>query len=235
MPGYGQFCPIARASEIFAERWTPLIVREIMTDRHHFNEILHGLHGLSPTLLGDRLRRLELADIVERRPNPIGRGSTYYLTASGQELAAVVKALGVWGQRWLEIRHEHLDPDFLMWAVYSHLPPAALPARRHVVRFDFARPRRTYWLVLRRPDPDLCYSDPGFGDDLIVRGDLEALARIYLGELELRAAREAGLVELEGSREAVASMSRWFPRSSFAAHARPVRYDRGRQRFLPVA
>lgn len=235
MAGYGQFCPIARASEIFAERWTPLILREIMSDHHHFNEMLQGLHGLSPSLLGERLRRLELADIVERRPNPRGRGSTYYLTPSGAELAAVVKALGVWGQRWLEVRHEHLDPDFLMWAVYSHLPPDDLPARRQVVRFDIARPKRSYWLVLQRPEPELCYSDPGFGDDLVVRGDLEALARVYLGELELKAARAAGLVVVEGPREAAAAMLRWFPRSSFATHARHVTYNRREQKFVPVA
>jgi len=235
MAGYGQFCPVARASEIFAERWTPLILRELLQDRHHFNEMLRGLHGLSPTLLGERLRRLERAGVVEARPNPDGRGSTYYLTPSGAQLADVVKALGVWGQQWLEIGREHLDPDFLMWAVYSHLPPDQLPARRQVVRFDFSKPRRSYWLVLRRPDPDLCYSDPGFGDDLIVRGDLEALARVYLGEVELASARAAGLVELDGSREAAAGLTSWFHRSSFAAHARRFKYDRGAGRFQPVA
>lgn len=235
MAGYGQFCPVARASEIFAERWTPLILREIMSDHHHFNEMLKGLHGLSPSLLGERLRRFEQADIVERRPNPHGRGSTYYLTSSGAELATVIKALGIWGQRWLEIRHEHLDPDFLMWAVYTHLPADRLPPRRQVVRFDFEQPRRSYWLVLEKPDPELCYSDPGFGDDLVVRGSLEALARVYLGEVELRAARVAGLIEIDGSRAATAALMQWFPRSSFAAAARPMKYDRGEKRFLPVA
>ena len=235
MAGYGQFCPIARASEIFAERWTPLILREIMQGRHHFNEMLRGLHGLSPTLLGERLRRLERAGIVEARPNPAGRGYTYHLTPSGEQLSDVVKALGTWGQQWLEIGREHLDPDFLMWAVYSHLPEDQLPPHRQVVRFDFARPRRSYWIVLRRPDPDLCYTDPGFGDDLVVRGDLEALVRVYLGEIELSSARAAGLIQVEGSRQVAAALPRWFPRSSFAAKARRFKYDRGGQRFVPVA
>ena len=235
MDGYGQFCPVARASEVFAERWTPLIVRELMSDRHHFNEILKGLHGASPTLLGERLRRLERAGIVETRPNLGGRGSTYYLTPSGTQLAAVVRALGVWGQQWLELRREHCDPDVLMWAVFTHLAPESLPARRQVVRFEFRELRRTYWLVLRRPDPDLCYNDPGLGDDVVVRGDLETLVRVYLGQLELKAARAAGLVEVEGTRDAITSLSMWFPRSGFAAHARPVKYDRGGQRFVPVA
>jgi DNA-binding HxlR family transcriptional regulator len=210
-------------------------VREIMSDRHHFNEILKGLHGASPTILGERLRRLEKAGIVETHPNPNGRGSTYYLTPSGTELAAVVRALGVWGQQWLELRREHCDPDVLMWAVFTHLVPENLPARRQVVRFEFRELGRTYWLVLRRPDPDLCYNDPGFGDDVVVRGDLETLVRVYLGQLDIRGARAAGLVEVDGSREAVASLSKWFPRSGFAAHARPVKYEAAGKRFVKVA
>ena len=232
VPGYGQFCPIARASEVFAERWTPLILREIMHDRHHFNEIHQGLHRISPTLLGERLRRLEGAQIIETRPNPSGRGSTYYLTPAGLQLAEVVKALGVWGQRWLEVGREHLDPDVLMWAIFSHLSHDSMPARRQVVRFDFPSERRSYWLVLRRPDPDICYTDPGFGDDVIVHADLEALVRVYLGQTDLASARRAGLVEIEGPRAAVTALTRWLPRSGFAAHARPVRYDRRAREFV---
>src|SRR5256712_12218182 len=198
MDGYGQFCPVARASEVFAERWTPLILRELMSDRHHFNEILKGLHGASPTLLGERLRRLERAGIVETRPNPGGRGSTYYLTPSGTQLAAVVRALGAWGQQWLELRREHCDPDGLMWAGFTHLAPESPPAERQAGRFEFREPRRTYWLVLRRPDPDLCFNDPGFCDDVVVRGDLESLVRAYLGPLELRDALVGRLLEVDG-------------------------------------
>ena len=232
MTGYGQFCPVARASEIFAERWTPLILRELMSERHHFNEILRGLHGCSPTLLRERLRRLERADVIEARPNPTGRGSTYYLTPSGTQLTEVVRALGAWGQYWLELEREHIDPDYLMWAIFTHLAEDALPARRQVVRFEFPKLRRTYWLILRRPDPDLCYSDPRFGDDVVVRGDVEALVRVYLGQTDLRAARAAGLVELDGGRDAVAAVARWFPRSGFAGFAQPVRFDRAQATFV---
>jgi DNA-binding HxlR family transcriptional regulator len=230
--GYGQFCPVARASELFAERWTPLILREIMHDRHHFNEIHRGLHRISPTLLGERLRRLERAHIIETRPNPSGRGSTYYLKPAGLQLAEVVKALGVWGQQWLEVGREHLDPDVLMWRIYMGLSPDSLPGRRQVVRFDFSRERKSYWLVLRRPDPDLCYTDPGFGEDVVVHADLEALVRVYLGQTDLASARRAGLVEIDGPREAVTAVARWLPRSGFAAHARPVRYDRSTRAFV---
>ena len=234
MPAYGQFCPIARASEIFAERWTPLVLREVIAGRHHFNEILKGLHSISPSVLGDRLRRLETSGILEALPNPTGRGSTYFLTPSGQELASVVRALGEWGMRWLSLEPEHLDADFLMWRIFKHLRVDELPAQRRVARFDLKGEPKSYWLVLQRGDPDLCYSDPGFGDDIVVRADLETLVRVYLGELEFKKARSAGLVEIEGQRDLASALARWFPQSGFAGAARRMRYDETTQAFVPV-
>ena len=232
MSGYGQFCPVARASEIFAERWTPLILREIRVDHHHFSEILKGLHRVSPSVLGQRLRSLERVGVIETRPNPGGRGSTYYLTEAGRQLADVIQSLGVWGQRWLEVGPEHLDPDVLMWQVFKHLDPAQLPAARRVVRFELHGVRRHYWLVLQRDDPDLCFSDPGFGEDLVVRASVEALVRVYLGQLSLADARGCGQVAAEGPRELARSMDDWFPRSGFAQHAHPVSFDRFTKSFV---
>lgn len=234
MSGYGQFCPVARASEIFAERWTPLILREINVGHHHFSEILHGLHRVSPSVLGQRLRRLERVGVIEARANPSGRGSTYHLTEAGRQLAEVIQALGVWGQRWLELGPEHLDPDVLMWQVFQHLDPSRLPPSRKVVRFELQGARRRYWLVLSRDDPDLCYTDPGFGDDLAVRSSVEALIRVYLGQLTLTDAMRSGQVRAEGSRELVRCIEDWFPRSGFASHAKRVRFDQVGQSFIPT-
>ena len=234
MPSYGQFCPISRASEIFAERWTPLILREIMAGHHHFSEMLKGVHRISPSMLGQRLKTLERVGVIEARPNPIGRGSTYHLTEAGIQLGDVVRNLGVWGQQWLELERDHLDPDFLMWAIFTHLPGDDLPARRHVVRFEFKGVPQRYWLVLKRGDPDLCYSDPGLGDDVVVRANLEAVTRVYLGQLDLVAARRAGLVEIDGPRDLLRAFPVWFPRSGFAAHARAVRYDPADKAFVRV-
>jgi DNA-binding HxlR family transcriptional regulator len=235
MAGYGQFCPVARASEIFAERWTPLILRELLAGHHHFSEILKGLHRISPSLLGQRLRSLERVAVIEARPNPTGRGSTYHLTKAGSQLAELVGALGIWGQNWLELQPEHLDSDILMWAILTHLHVDKLPAQRRVVRFEFRDEKKRYWLVLRRDDPDICYSDPGYGDDLVIRTDLEAITRIYLGQLSLADARRCDLLDIEGPRELARSVYEWFPVSGFAAHARPVKYDRASQTFSQVA
>jgi len=232
MSGYGQFCPVARASEIFAQRWTPLILREIMAGRHHFSEVLKGLHSISPSMLGQRLRSLERNGVIETRPNPSGRGSTYHLTEAGSQLAELVRGLGVWGQQWLEIQPEHLDTDFLMWRILKHLDIARLPPRRQVARFEFHGETKRYWLVLRRDDPDLCYSDPGFGDDLVIRTDIEAITRIYLGQLRLIDARRSGLIEVDGPPALARRVDEWFPISGFAAHAHTVRYDRHSRSFV---
>ncbi|HET7419469.1 MAG TPA: helix-turn-helix domain-containing protein [Candidatus Dormibacteraeota bacterium] len=232
MSGYGQFCPVARASEIFAERWTPLILREIRAGNHHFSEILKGLHRASPSVLGQRLRSLERLGVVESRPNPSGRGSTYHLTEAGVQLAAIIEPLGAWGQRWLEIGPEHMDPDVLMWKLFKHLDASRLPVRRRVARFELDGVRRRYWLVLSRDDPDLCYSDPGFGDDLVVHATVEALIRVYLGQLPLAEAVRCGQVRLDGSGELARGMTEWFPRSGFAPHARPMSYDVSKKSFV---
>jgi DNA-binding HxlR family transcriptional regulator len=232
MSGYGQFCPVARASEIFAERWTPLIVREIMSGHHHFSEILKGLHSISPSMLGQRLRSLEHKGVIETWPNPTGRGSTYHLTEAGSQLAEIVRGLGIWGQQWLELQREHLDGHVAMWAILTHLRADKLPPQRRVVRFEFRDEKRRYWLVLRRDDPDLCYSDPGFGDDLVIRTDLECITRVYLGQLRLAEARRSGRLEVEGPRELARRLDEWFPVSPFAPHARPMRYDRHSQSFV---
>jgi DNA-binding HxlR family transcriptional regulator len=234
MAGYGQFCPVARASEIFAERWTPLVLREILVGRHHYSEILKGCHRISPSLLGQRLRTLEAVGVIETRPNPAGRGSTYHLTDAGRQLGELVVALGNWGQSWLELQPRHLDSDVLMWAILTHLHLDRLPPQRRVVRFEFRDEKKRYWLVLRRDDPDICYSDPLYGDDLVIRTDLEALTRVYLGQLSLADAQRCGLLETEGPRELARSLAAWFPVSSFASHARPVRYDTDSRSFKRI-
>lgn len=231
VPEYGQFCPIARASEIFAERWTPLILREILAGRHHFGEILKGLHRISPSTLGERLRSLERAGVLSTGPNPTGRGATYYLTDAGARLAELVKELGVWGQQWLELGRDHLDADYLMWKIFKHLAPERLPRYRRVVRFEFRGELKRYWLVLRGEDSDLCYSDPCFGDDLVVRADLEALTRVHLGEFAIEEARRAGLLEIDGPRELVRGFAQWFPLSRFAPYARHAQYDSSTRSF----
>ena len=122
MQGYGQFCPIALGAEVFAERWTPLILREIVLfDRHHFTEIQHGVGRISQSLLSTRLRTLEAAGVIERRPNRLGRGWEYHPTPAGRELETVLNELGIWAQHWIELREEDCDPSYLMQTLHAIL------------------------------------------------------------------------------------------------------------------
>lgn len=217
---YGQFCPVALASEVFAERWTPLIVRELVAGRHRFNELKQGVGGISQSLLVQRLRTLEEAGIVERVRNGAARGWEYHLTPSGAELEGVLDRLAIWAQRWIDLRRDCLDAAGLMQALHMHLRREDLPIGPTVVRFDFSDPgQRTYWMLLRRPESELCFHDPGPETDLVVSTDLDALTRVFMGRMALTTAMQGGRLVLDGPRALVSQFPRWLGLSRFAPYA----------------
>ena len=231
MKGYGQFCPVAVAAEIFAERWTPLILRELFAGERRFNDIRRGVPLISRTLLAVRLRELEDAGVVQSRPLPSGRGRDYRLTRAGEELRDVVDGLGAWGQRWVtgQFDPQNLDMSVLMWNVRRRLDRRRLPDRRVVVRFDFRavpaphRGLRTWWLVLQKPEVDLCLKDPGFDVDLVVAAEASAMARVWMGQIEFADAVRAGTVRVEGPRALVQALPGWLLLSHYAHVERPTR------------
>jgi DNA-binding HxlR family transcriptional regulator len=225
--GYRQFCPVALGAEVFAERWTPLILRELLLGSHRFSELRRGLPRISRNLLTQRLASLERAGLVERRPRSNGRGFAYYLTQAGEELRPVVTALGTWGYRWAatELRPENLDPGLLMWFLRRRVRVENLPEHRVVIRFEFRAQgaeafwldkQQSFWLILDRPLVDLCLSDPGFEVDLTVRAELSELARVYLGHSSLAQAIRQGAVEVVGRREFRSGFRDWLGVSPFA-------------------
>lgn len=224
MKGYGQFCPIAVASEIVAERWTPLILRELLGDSRRFDEIHHGLPLISRTLLAQRLRYLESCGLVETRPLPKGRGREYIPTRAALELREVLDRLGAWGQRWAttQFEPENLDLGLLMWNMHRRIDAAALPPRRVVARFDFRSypPRcaryRNCWLILDRQGSEVCIKDPMLDVDLVVAADANTMARVWMGALTFHEARRMGGLRIEGPRELAQSFPRWFLLSRFA-------------------
>jgi DNA-binding HxlR family transcriptional regulator len=229
MRTYGQFCPVAKAAEIFAERWTPLIVRELLAGSHRFSELERGLPGIPRSLLVQRLRALARAGVVEQRRT--GRnGHDYHLTAAGQELFGIVQGLGEWGQRWanMEIREEDVDPSLLMWDMHRRINVERLPDQRIVARFQFTGTARgTYWLILERPEPSVCLTDPGFETDLHVTADTLALHRIWMGHAAFRDAVRGGLVTIEGPSKLARALPGWLALSTFA-DVKPVVQPRHR-------
>jgi DNA-binding HxlR family transcriptional regulator len=220
---YGQYCPIARGAEIFAERWTPVIIRNLWLGCGNFSEILQGAPGLSRTLLSQRLKQLERLGIVESTPKPEGRGRCYELTSAGHDLFKVCLSLGEWGAAWLEIAPQHLDPFVALWSMCNMLRRDRLPERRVVIRFDFTglrRPER-YWLLIEHADTEICKEYPGLDEDLYITAEAEAFVKWHAGQLPWAEATRDGRIQLHGPLWLVRAFPTWNARSAFA-HIKPV-------------
>jgi DNA-binding HxlR family transcriptional regulator len=221
MRTYGQYCPIARAAEIVAERWTPLIIRNIHAGCGTYSEILGGAPGLSHTVLTQRLRHLNQVGIIQVRPKANGAGVRYELTEAGRDLWPVLSALGVWGEQWVELRDEHTNPRFLLWTWSTvYLAYANLPNRRVVVRFqlvDQPPERRRIWLVVNPTDAEVCTKPPGFEEDLVVETSAMTLTQWHTKHLEWADAVRAGTIHITGSRALAQALPTWNLRASSAA------------------
>jgi DNA-binding HxlR family transcriptional regulator len=210
---YGQFCPVALASETLAQRWMLLIVRELCAGATRFNEIRRGVPGISGSLLKQRLDLLERAGIVRRPRTSAGRMPAYVLTAAGEELRPVIASIGAWGQRWArDIRDADLDPGWLVWAMHRRLDTNALPRGRNVIELHFtdaAAQQRTFWLVCQDGAVEVCLKPPGFETDLTVTTSVRTLAEIWRGLRSLGPEVRAGRLRLEGE----PALCRAFPKS----------------------
>jgi len=223
MQKYKQYCPVARASEIVADRWTPLILRELILGSHRFNDIERGLPGISRSLLVSRLRELEDSGVVERLPRAQSTVAEYHLTEAGRDLKTAIEALGAWGVRWAfgEPRPEELDAGLLVWKIHQRINRELLPERRTVVEFDFAGPKgRRVWLLLERREVSVCVTPPGFDSDLIVRSDLALFYRVWFGHIQYDAAIRCGDVVVDGLPALAKQLPRWFMWSPMARFVR---------------
>ena len=218
MKGYGQFCSVARARDLLGERWTLLVVRELLCGSRRFGDVRRGIPRISRTMLSARLRELVAAGVVTRSEG--GDGPAYDLTESGRELFAVVRELGAWGQRWLprELPQHDLDLDALVWDMRRRVDLDALPEQPVVARLelrDVGGRAGVRFLLLRRTEVSLCATNPGFPELLRVRAHLRTLTGWWRGDLSFADARSAGLT-VEGPRELVKAFPTWFRRYLFA-------------------
>ena len=184
MANYGQFCPVAMAAEIISERWSLLVIRELIAGSSRFGEIHNGVPTMSTSLLARRLKELKNAGVIARHSDGGKRNVTYSLTESGRELRPVIEMLGIWGQKWVakDVDDDHLDPSLLMWDMRRNLNPTPTPKRRSVIQFlytDLPVSQKYWWLIVEATgDVDLCSVDPGFDVDLCVTTKLRPMTSI---------------------------------------------------------
>jgi DNA-binding HxlR family transcriptional regulator len=228
---YSQFCPVAMAAEIICNRWTLVLLRELVSGSTRFNDLRRGVPRMSPALLSKRLKDLEKADIVRRVASRTEPGVLeYHLTQAGQDMKPVIEAVGIWGQRWVEANPslQNLDADLLMWDMRRSLNLSPMPRRRSVIKFHFAEQqpnRRHYWLVVT-PETgviDLCSVDPGFDVDLFVEADLRTMTEIWMGLTTVRATVDDGRMMLTGDGQLAAKMQLWLGLSPFASEKKRAR------------
>ncbi len=224
MPRYGQFCPVAKAMEVLDERWTVLVLRELLAGSHRFNEIRHGNPRMSPALLSKRLRSLEGVGLVRREM--VGGHADYTLTAAGEDLREVVMALGAWGTRWVgELGDEDLDPHLLIWDMKRTVPVEEWPRSRTVVgiRFDDVPARAAdWWLVVAGGEVDACDTDPGFEPAATVRTSLRTLTEVWRGERTWAEVLRDGSIAVDASTEVRRALPTWVGQGAFAAVPRPA-------------
>lgn len=221
---YYQFCPVAKAMELLDERWTMLLMREMLLGTEHFNDLRRGLPRMSPTLLSRRLDQLCRAGLVNRTVEP--QGIRYVLTSAGRELQPVVEQLSAWGVRWIgELGDADLDPKLLLWDMHRHVVPSAIPRGRIVIALYFpdARPtQRRWWLVIRDGDADICDDDPGYEPTVQIRCPLRALTRYWRGDVEWGALLTSNDVTVSGPAHLRRGWTTWFTRPDYAGVPRPA-------------
>ncbi|CUR61625.1 Helix-turn-helix HxlR type [metagenome] len=221
---YSQFCPVAKAMELLDERWTLLVVRELVIGSEHFNELRRGLPRMSPTLLSRRLQQLVRAGVITREETD---GEVRYrLTEAGEELRPVVEALGTWGTRWIpDLADPDLDPKLLLWDMHRNVDHERVPARRTVLAFEFddvEADLARWWLVISSGDVDVCDDDPGDEPVALVQTSLRTLTEVWRGDTAWSAARGDGSMRVVASRDVAAALPGWFLLSPFAGVPRPL-------------
>lgn len=222
---YGQFCPVARAAEIIATRWTPILLRELFAGSTKFNDLRNGVPLMSPSLLSKRLNELEKAGVITKKKPEKGRGWEYLITDSGKELWPIVETLGVWGQKFIlsEFEKHELDPTLLMWDIHRRIDCEKFPPdgcfTAHFTLRDAPAERVVWWLVIKDRKVDLCIHDPGHETSLYVVACLKPLTDIWMGRMEIDRAIQTKDLILSGEMKYVKSFSQWFLLSPFAEHS----------------
>ena len=214
MTGYGQFCPVSKATEVIGEKWTLLVLRELLLGTTRFNDFQRAISRMSPTLLAKRLRHLEECGIIIRKKISGQKGYEYRLTAAGKELGPLIEVLAVWGMRWArgQMTDDELDVEFLMWDVQRRLQTQHMPDGETVIClvFDELKKYKTWWLLVDGDVVDLCTEDPGKDIDLYLNSSVRTVVEVWEGDLDIRAALRDKSIRAHGPRHLIRTMPDWF-------------------------
>ncbi|MGB5775220.1 MAG: helix-turn-helix domain-containing protein [Sedimenticolaceae bacterium] len=230
---YGQYCPLALASELLCRRWTVLVISRLLDGCRTFNQIHQGIPRISPSLLSTRLAELEHAGLVKRRKVPNENRYRYEPTEAALDLTELIDQMAIWGQHWArDMDMDDLDPAFLAWSMSLRMNTDAMPLGRTVVEFEFSGTPtgfRRFWLVNNGGKVDMCLKDPGFETDLHVRSDIRCFVEAWRGFRDLRQEIRTGKIRLSGPKHLVSSFPDWLLLSALAPYRRRVN---GRERRL---
>ena len=220
---YGQFCPIAKATEILGEKWTLLVVRELLMGGTRFSELQRGLSLISPTMLSKRLDTLEEHGLVLKKKIPNQKGYEYFPTRSCSELLPIIKTLGDWGMRWARsnLTEKDYDVELLMLYLKRSINPENLIGNETVIRYKFTdiKDFPDWWMVVKGGDVDLCVKDPGKEVDVYFTTSVKTMAGIWMGDTTYKKALAGDELKLVGPKALTKDVSRWMEVSVFAAIA----------------
>ena len=219
MKPYGQFCPLVQATQLLCERWTLIVVRELIAGSTRFNQLKRGVPLMSPTLLSLRLKQLAEAGVIEITGNK--GNSSYELTSAGMELRPVIELLGAWGHRWARsnLNEGDLDAGLLMWDMRRTVDPTVFPTRRIVVQFEYPdaiNGERDWWLVSEKSEIDLCLNNPGYEVDILIKCSLKTMTEIWTCQMLFRDAVKKGDIKVLGDLKLTSKLQDWLRSSPLA-------------------
>ncbi len=220
MYNYRDFCPIAKAAQVLCERWTLLIIRELLDGSTRFSELQRYLPRISPTLLNSRLRMLKEHGLIVRRKIPEQRGYEYQLTAAGRELEPILMELGAWSLRWIYegMTEEEINVDALMRDIAHRIVIDKLPGGRTVLHFRFTDLDKSaeWYLIVEDGKVELCDEKLMIDVDVYFTSDIKTMARVWMGDRSLKEAQESGALKIVGPRSYLRSLNSWIGLSPFA-------------------
>lgn len=217
---YGQFCPIAKATEIIGEKWTILIIRELLMGGTRFNELQRGLSLISPTLLSKRLESLANHGLVQKKKIKGQRGFEYFPTTSCKELMPIILNIGEWGMAWAKsnLTEKDYDVELLMLYLKRSIVKDNIPGNHTVIKFNFTDVDvyPEWWIVVSENEIDLCVNDPGHEVDIYFTTKVKTMADVWTGQQSYKQSIRNKEMTIIGDSYLSGSVTRWLSNAIFS-------------------